>query len=157
MTQKQSPDKPVETLLQAIDPTGIADESLRRTVEILLNLIEELKAETEELRVENQKLRDENNRLKGEKGKPDIKANKTSGFKKDHSSEKERKTPSKHTKSSKNALIKIDRKWILEYPESDLPVDAEFKGYEKVIVQDILLKTDNVLFLKPKFYSSYLG
>jgi hypothetical protein len=56
MTQKQSPDKPVETLLQTIDPTGIADESLRLTVEILLNLIEELKAETEELRVENQKL-----------------------------------------------------------------------------------------------------
>jgi regulator of replication initiation timing len=157
MTQKQSPDKPVETLLQTIDPTGIADESLRLTVEILLNLIEELKAETEELRVENQKLRDENNHLKGEKGKPDIKANKTSGFKKDHSSEKERKTPSKHTKSSKNALIKIDRKWILEYPESELPADAEFKGYEKVIVQDILLKTDNVLFLKPKFYSPSEG
>ncbi len=96
-------------------------------------------------------------RLQGEKGKPDIKANKTSGFKKDHSSEKERFTPSKHTKSSKNALIKIDRKWILEYPESELPADAEFKGYEEVIVQDILLKTDNVLFLKPKFYSLSSG
>jgi len=29
-----------------------------------------------------------------------------------------------------------------------LPVDAEFKGYEEVVVQDIKLTTDNVLFRK---------
>jgi len=33
-----------------------------------------------------------------------------------------------------------------------LPVDAEFKGYE-VVVQDIKLTTDNVLFRKQKYYS----
>jgi regulator of replication initiation timing len=157
MTQNSESKKVAPDFLQSIDPRGIADPSLRQTVEVLLNLIEELNLKVKSLEEENQKLRDENNRLKGEKGKPDIKANKTSGFKKDHSSEKERKTPSKHTKSSKNALIKIDREWILEYPESDLPADAEFKGYEEVIVQDILLKTDNVLFLKPKFYSRKEG
>jgi len=32
-----------------------------------------------------------------------------------------------------------------------LPVDAEFKGYEEVVVQDIKLTTDNVLF--QKYYS----
>jgi len=32
-----------------------------------------------------------------------------------------------------------------------LPVDAEFKGY--VVVQDIKLTTDNVLFRKQKYYS----
>ncbi|WP_225912825.1 hypothetical protein [Nostoc flagelliforme] len=151
MTQKQS-SKLVPELLQSIDPRGIADPSLRQTIEVLLNLIEELNLKVKSLE-ENQKLRDENNHLKGEKGKPDIKANKTSGFKKDHSSEKERKTPSKHTKSSKNANIQIDRERILEYPKSELPSDAEFKGYEEVIVQDILLKTDNVLFRKQKYYS----
>jgi hypothetical protein len=62
MTQKSSPDKLEETLLQTIDPSEIADPSLRRTVEILLNLIEELQAQTKELQSENQKLRDENNR-----------------------------------------------------------------------------------------------
>ncbi|WP_017747455.1 hypothetical protein [Scytonema hofmannii] len=67
---------------------------MRQTIEILLNLIEELNAKVKRLEEENQKLQDENNRLKGKKGKPDIKANKTSGFKKDHSSEKERKTSS---------------------------------------------------------------
>lgn len=45
----------------------------------------------------------------------------------------------------------------MEYPESELPADAQFKGYEEVIVQDILLETDNVLFLKPKFYSPSEG
>jgi hypothetical protein len=37
MTQKSSPDKLEETLQQTIDPSEIADPSVRRTVEILLN------------------------------------------------------------------------------------------------------------------------
>ena len=64
---------------------------------------------------ENQRLKDENNRLKPEQGKPDIKAN-SKGFRSQHSSEKERKTPKKHSKGSKNDPIKIDREEILEYP-----------------------------------------
>jgi hypothetical protein len=38
-----------------------------------------------------------------------------------------------------------------------LPQDAQFKGYEEVIVQDISLKTDNVLFRKQKYYSPQTG
>ncbi len=34
-----------------------------------------------------------------------------------------------------------------------LPIDAEFKGDEELIIQDITLGTDNVLFLKQKYYS----
>ncbi len=64
--------------------------------EILLNLIEQLRAETKELRDENQRLKDENNRLKREQGKPDIKANKPKELKENYSSEKERKIPKKH-------------------------------------------------------------
>ncbi len=74
MTQKTSPEKLKAGLLQSIDPKEIADESLRRTVKMLLNLIEQQLAQIKELREENQQLRDENNRLKGEQGKPDIKA-----------------------------------------------------------------------------------
>jgi len=153
MTRKISPDNQVETLLQTINPSGIAEPSLRRTVEILLNLIEQLQAKTKQLEEENQRLRDENNRLKGEQGKPDVKANRSKGFKDNHSSEKERKTPKEHIKSHKNAYIAVDRKEILEYPQSALPSDAIFKGYEEVIIQDISLETDNVLFLKQKYYS----
>lgn len=58
MTQKLlSSDKPVFVLLQTIDPKGIADESMRQTVEILLNLVEQLNSEVKELRLENQRLR----------------------------------------------------------------------------------------------------
>jgi hypothetical protein len=153
MTPKTSADKLVETLLQSIEPSDIADESLRRTVSILLNLIEQLQAETKELRSENQRLKSENNRLKGEQGQPEVKANRPKKSKENYSSEKERKTPKKHIKSSKNARLKVDREKIIEYPQAELPFDAEFKGYEEVIVQDILLKTDNVLFRKQKYYS----
>jgi hypothetical protein len=157
MRQKSSAENLVSTVLQTIDTKEIADESMRRTVEILLNLIEQQQLEIKELQEENQKLRDENNRLKGEEGKPDIKANKKKGFKNDHSSEKERKTPTEHHKRSKNETIKVDRQEIVTYPKEKLPPDAEFKGYEEVIIQDILLKTDNVLFRKQKYYSPQTG
>jgi DNA-directed RNA polymerase specialized sigma54-like protein len=40
MTQKIiESDKSISDLLQTIDPKGIADESMRHTVEVLLNLI----------------------------------------------------------------------------------------------------------------------
>lgn len=153
MTQKTASEKSASGLLQTINPQEIADESMRRTVEILLSLIEEQQVQIKKLKEENSRLRDENNRLKGEQGKPDVKANKHKGFKNNHSSEKERKEPRKHSKSSKNATIKIDREEIVEYSDKLLPLDREFKGYEEVIVQDILLKTDNVLFRKQKYYS----
>ena len=126
---------------------------MRHTVEILLNLIEQLQLKVKGLESENQRLKDENNRLKGEQGQPDIKAKSKKGFENKHSSEQERKTPKQHSKSSKNQAIKIDREKILEYPQDKLPADAQFKGYEEVIVQDIILTTDNVLFRKEKYYS----
>jgi len=63
------------------------------------------------------------------------------------------KTQKSHEKGFKNKSLKIDRQQILEYPQDLLPVDAEFKGYEEVVVQDIKLTTDNVLFRKQKYYS----
>ena len=151
-----SQDKSSSDLLQTIDPKRIADESMRQTVEILLNLIEQLQLKVKDLESENQRLKDENNRLKGEQGKPDIKA-KSKGLSSEHSSEKERKTPKSHKKGSKNATIKIDREEILEYLTDQLPADAEFKGYEQVIIQDISLATDNILFRKHKYYSPSVG
>jgi regulator of replication initiation timing len=157
MTQKpQQEENSQLDVLQTIDPKGIADESMRRTIEILLNLIEQLQLEVKELREENQRLRDENNRLKGEQGKPEIKPSKK-GITCNHSSEKERQTPKKHSKGSKKASIKIDREEIVKYPKDKLPADAQFKGYEEVIVQDITLATDNVLFRKEKYYSPSVG
>jgi hypothetical protein len=156
MTQKMiKSNKSISDLdvLQTIEPKEIVDESMRQTVEVLLNLIEQLELKVKGLESENQRLKDENNRLKGEEGKPEIKGKKKKGFENKYSSEKERKTPKEHRKGSKNQSIKIDRVEILEYPQDKLPADAKFKGYEEVRIQDIILKTDNVLFQKEKYYS----
>ena len=57
MTQESSPQKLVETLLQSLDPSAIADESLRRTVSILLNLVEQLQAGNPRIKVRKSKIK----------------------------------------------------------------------------------------------------
>ena len=153
MRQNNDSPKLVQEVLQTINPAEIADKSLSQKVEVLLNLIEQLQKQLKELAEENQRLKDENNRLKGEQQQPKIKAKKPRGFSQNYSSEKERKLPQNHSKGSKKSRVKIDREEILEYKMELLPIDAEFKGYEEVIIQDITLGTDNVLFRKQKYYS----
>ncbi|MBT4594995.1 hypothetical protein HOD08_03900 [bacterium] len=109
------------------------------------------------MKVENQRLRDENNRLKGEQSKPNIRGNKGSGKGKDLSSENERKARTeKKKKKSKNKKKKIliDRSEVCKVDQSNLPADAKFKGYENVVVQEILIKTDNVEYRKEVFHSA---
>jgi hypothetical protein len=141
-------------MLASFDPTQIQDiEGSRQAIVMLMNLVEELKSENDALREEVQKQRDEINRLKGEQGKPDIKPSKKHS-KGDHSSEKERRRPRKWRKGSKLDKVKIDREQTLKVDQEQLPADAQFKGYEAVVVQDIEIKSDNVRFLKEKFYSA---
>ena len=139
-------------MLDNLDLKAIQDDNARELIRRLLNLIEQLSADLREAQLEIQRLRDENNRLKGEQGKPKIKAN-TPKPAVDHSSEKERRKPRQRHKSSKKAAIEINREQVVEVDPARLPADAEFKGYEDVVVQDILLKTDNVCFHKQKYYA----
>jgi FtsZ-binding cell division protein ZapB len=140
-------------ILPGFDPNQINDlERAREAIGMLLNLVEELKGENDTLREAVQQLRDENNRLKGEQGKPKIKPGKKAGGS-DHSSEKERHQPKKRQRRRKVNRIQIDREEKLEVERSQLPADGEFKGYEPVIIQDLVIKTDNVRFLKEKYYS----
>jgi hypothetical protein len=135
----------------------IPDEATRADVLRLLNLVEQLHAEVHSLRAENQRLRDEINRLKGEQGKPQIPANRSSRPPRtppsDHSSEEERREPKPWQKGSKRHRIVIDRVQPLRVDPALLPPDAQFKGYDPVVVQELVLRTDNVLFLKELFYS----
>jgi len=143
-------------MLPGFDPSQIKDlDQSREAIGILLNLVEELKQENMILREQVQELRDEVNRLKGEQGKPPIKPGKR-GEGSDHSSEKERHRPKKRRRRRKVNRIKIDREEKLQIEASQLPEDAEFKGYETVIIQDLVIKTDNVRFLKEKYYSPSL-
>src|SRR6267378_2349859 len=105
-------------MLEEFDPRTIEDESLRQVAISLMNLVEQLSAKVAQQAEEIQRLRDENNRLKGEQGKPNLKAH-------------------------KHAQIRIDRVEVVKVDEEPMPADAQFKGYEDVIVQDIALRTEN--------------
>ena len=134
---------------------AIQDEKARALITRLLNMIEQLAAENRELKAEIQRLRDEINRMKGEQGKPDIKANKGKTEEaSNQSSEKERHEPRARHKGSKKAEIEIDREEVVKVNREELPGDAEFKGYEEVVVQDIVVKSDNVRFRKEKYYAA---
>ena len=132
------------------------DEKIKETIFALFNIIEELAAENAALRREVQNLKDEINRLKGEQGKPKIKPNKKN-TNKDISSEKERNvnnnTHKKREKRAKKQDIKIDRTETCKVDKDVLPPDAEFKGYQRVVVQGLNIKTDNIEFKKEVYYS----
>jgi len=147
-----------------INPDEIADEQVSRAIHFLLQLIEEMHIENEKLKTENQKLRDEINLLKGEQSKPNIPANKKKQ-KEDISSEAERKklqSPKQKRSKAKKHKIKINRTEICKVDQTDLPDDVEFKGYQTVVVQGILIRTDNVEYQKEVYYSpsqnkTYIG
>ena len=145
-------------MLEGFNPDTIKDlDGAREAISRLLNLVEALKAQVDQLQTENQSLRNENNRLKGEQGQPTIKANKKKIGGDNYSSEKERRSRKRRRKQSKNDKIKIDREQVLDVEPDILPEDAEFKGYDEVVVQDIKIKTDNVRFRKKKYYSPSQG
>ena len=123
-------------MIEELNPQQIQDlEGARQAIILLLNLVEELKQENQKLREEVQRLRDENNRLKGEQGRPGIKGSKKPS--REHSSEQERRRRGKWQKSSKIDKIAIDREEVVRIDKSQLPDDAQFKGHETVVVQDL--------------------
>src|SRR6266852_1945497 len=140
-------------MLEDLDLHSIADEQTRELVRRLLNVLEDVRADLRAAQAEIQRLRNEINRLKGEQGQPAIKPHTPQPPPKDLSSEQERRTPKAWSKGRKTDRIPIDREQVLGVALADLPPDAVFKGYEDVVVQGVLFRTDNVLFRKEKFYS----
>src|SRR5438445_1315237 len=140
-------------MFEDLDLCSIADERARQLVQQLLNVLEDVMADLRAAQAENQRLRDELNRLKGEQGAPAIKANTPQPPPKDHSSEQERRKPKTWSKGRKTDRIAIDREQVVQVDPTCLPSEAVFKVYEDVVVQDVIFRTDNVLFHKEKFYS----
>lgn len=143
-------------MLNGLDINNVRnlDDALE-VIRKLLNLVETLSQENREFKSHVQKLRDEINRLKGEQGKPKIKPNKKKPSQ--YSSEKERKNPKKREKHSKKGSIKTHDTQTCSVDKSILPNDARFKGYDRVVVQDIKFEAYNTLFLKEKYYSPSLN
>lgn len=139
-------------LAQEID--AITDEKIKSIQKTLLNIIELLFAENEALRKENQQLRDENNCLKGEQGKPSIRKQSQPNL----SSEKDRKPRGQQSKKKvkKKKKHTIHRVEICDVDPSLLPADARFKGYQSTIIQNIIIRAENISFKKKVYYSSSL-
>ncbi len=152
--------KILEPITELLDK--IVEPDIRAAVAILLNLVEALASENEELRQTIQDLRDEINILKGEQGKPKIRSqkNKDKDNNDDHSSEDERnkrkKKNIKKAKVNKKNKIKPDRSVICEIDTSQLPSDAQRKGYKPIVIQDLKIVTDNIEFKREVYYSPSL-
>jgi hypothetical protein len=136
--------------IETIDPNGIEDTGVRQVVLTLMNLVETLSTKVAVQAEEIQRLRDENNRLKGEQGKPTFTPKKAPAL---LSSEQERHVSKPHRKANKHAQIAIDRVEVLKVDTQILPPDAQWKGYEDVIIQDIEFRTHTIRFRKEKYYS----
>ena len=62
----------------------------------------------------------------------------------------------KRQRKPKLPEIRIDREERCPVDLEQLPDDAEFKGYETKVVQDVLIKTDNVRFTREVYHSASL-
>ena len=68
----------------------------------------------------------------------------------------------KRNRKPKIPEISIDREETCCVDTEQLPGDAEFKGYKPKVVQDVVIKTDNVLFKREIFWTpsqqkTYIG
>jgi len=130
-------------------------KNLRLHLSRVLGILETYHEQHDRDKEENQALRNELNRLKGEQGKPEIRPNKDNS--RDISSEKERQTnPPKERKGrrARNHKVPITRpQQKCYFPSEDLPPDAVFKGFRRVIIQDIKIVLDNVELLLEVFHS----
>ncbi len=145
----------VDQILRNVDLAGIQDERARECIRLLLNLIESLTADLRKAEAENLYLREQLNRRKGGGGKPDQPKD-TAGAK-SQSSEKERAETKQRTRRGKLERVRIDREEVLKLDRTSLPPDAQFKGYEDVVVQELRIGTDNVKFRKEKYYAPSTG
>ena len=145
------------------DITGVFDRivesDIRAATGVLLNLVESLASENEAHSKIIQNLKDEVNRLKGEQGTPKLRPQKKDTTD-DHSSEDERKKRKKKsrkkTRTKKKEIIKPDRRVICKLDVSQLPPDAQRKGYKPIVIQDLKITTDNIEFQREVYYSASL-
>jgi hypothetical protein len=141
----------------AVDPARLAEPELRRLVSRLLNLVEDLQAEVTNGREENQRLRDELARLTGLPARPTFPARRSPSAPPDHSSERERHTPTPRRRRRTLERVVAHRVETLECGRASLPPDAQFKGYVEVTVQDVVVRAANVRFRRAKWYAPSTG
>jgi hypothetical protein len=142
--------------VRKIDLSAIEDDRARAIVGLLLNLVEDLRGELKKAHQEIAYLRERLRLGQGGGGKPGDKPESTPS-QQTRSSEKERKEPPERIKRAKLSEIRIDKEVKLDLDQATLPADAKDKGYEAVVVQELRIATENVRFLRKKYYSASLG
>ncbi len=144
-------------MLEDIDPSTIEDAAARAIVIRVLNVLENIMHQFQAVKEENQHLKDELNRLKGEQGKPDVRphtSSAASNYSSTNYTRPPKKTRERDDKGKKAKLsLSLTRTEKLIFERHLLPPDAVFKGYEEVVVQEVVLRPEVILFRKEKFYS----
>ena len=94
-------------------------------------------------------MRDDINRVKGEQGKPTFSPGSLSPSS-DISSEHERTSGHREPprRGPKKETLRIDRTEGCQLAPTVLPPEAELKGDERVVIQDVRVETDNIAFQK---------
>src|SRR5260370_7001395 len=123
-------------------------------VEALLAIIRELLDRNQQLEETVLQSRDEIAILKGQKPRPKIKPSSLESAtppsqQEGSKEEKPHKRPGSE-KRSKNAELTIHRRVSLHI--DDLPAAAVFKGYEDYLVQDLVIESQNTLYLQAHYH-----
>jgi len=144
------------SLLRDLDPDRLSEVELRAVVGTLLLLVEELVRRDAEREAELKRLREELARLKGQSPPPKFPPAGPGSDSSGGSSEKDRRArePRKPwQKGQKAATLPVDRVVPCGVDRSTLPPDAQFKGYLETVIQDLILRRDNLCFRREQFYS----
>jgi regulator of replication initiation timing len=130
-----------------LSPSGLLEHFKK-----LLGAYEEKVEENGELKKEVSELKDRLRKLIGEQEVPKFKPKKDL-----HHPRPDKKDRKKNwQKKGKKNDVKIDREERCPIDKETLPSDAEYKGTREVVIQNIIIKTDNVKFQIERWYSPSL-
>jgi len=135
----------LKKITSILSPSGLVEHFKK-----LLGAYEEKVQEVDDLKNEVSELKDRLRKLIGEQEVPKFKADKKDLH---HPKPPKKDCKKNWKKKNKNVKIKIDREEKCSVDRGELPEDAEYKGTREVIVQNIVLKTDNVKFNIERWYS----
>src|SRR5438094_220141 len=126
----------------------IRPEDRTPLVEALLAIIRLLADRVADFEQSDQQLRDEVAILKGQKARPDIKPSLLEATKPKPAPQEDGKRPGS-AKRPKTAELHIHKEVSLH--PVDLPAGATFKGFEKYVVQDLIIKNKNTCYMRARY------
>jgi regulator of replication initiation timing len=130
-----------------LSPSGLLEHFKK-----LLGAYEEKVEENGELKKEVSELKDRLRKLIGEQEVPKFKPKKDLHHPRPDKKERKKKWKKKGKKDD----VKVDRVQRCPVDKETLPLDAEYKGTREVVIQNIIIKTDNVKFQIERWYSPSL-